>query len=175
MTNLHYILFLFFSLSVIFTQTTQRDYNDELRYQNDAINAMKKEMEELRSKIQKANTNEITTTRRITNLDEEIALVNRFVQSLKNEEKRTKDRILVIEKNIRSKEEELELLRLRYEQRVINTYMQGRLSQLEKVLSSTSWRQAVYRTQYLKIISEIEQEMTKKIESLLLQLSLIHI
>lgn len=171
MTNLHYILFLFFSLSVIFTQTTQRDYNDELRYQNDAINAMKKEMEELRSKIQKANTNEITTTRRITNLDEEIALVNRFVQSLKNEEKRTKGRILVIEKNIRSKEEELELLRLRYEQRVINTYMQGRLSQLEKVLSSTSWRQAVYRTQYLKIISEIEQEMTKKIESLLLQIS----
>ena len=104
-------------------------------------------------------------------MDEEIALVNRFVQSLKNEEKRTKGRILVIEKNIRSKEEELELLRLRYEQRVINTYMQGRLSQLEKVLSSTSWRQAVYRTQYLKIISEIEQEMTKKIESLLLQIS----
>ena len=71
-----------------------------------------------------------------SNLDEEIALVNRFVQSLKNEEKRTKGRILVIEKNIRSKEEELELLRLRYEQRVLNTYMQGRLSQLEKVLSS---------------------------------------
>ena len=122
---------------MIFTQTTQRDYNDELRYQNDAINSMKKEMEELRSKIQKASTNEITTAKRITNLDEEIALVNRFVQSLKNEEKRTRDRILVIEKNIRSKEEELELLRLRYEQRVINTYMQGRLSQLEKVLSST--------------------------------------
>ena len=96
MTNLHYSLFLFFSFSVVFTQTTQRDYNDELRYQNDAINSMKKEMEELRSKIQKANTTEITTAKRITNLDEEIALVNRFVQSLKNEEKRTKDQVLSV-------------------------------------------------------------------------------
>ena len=121
MTNLHYILFLFFSFSVVFTQTTQRDYNDELRYQNDAINSMKKEMEELRSKIQKANTTENTTAKRITNLDEEIALVSKLIQSLKNEEQKTKNRVQILEKEIKSKEEELELLKLRYEQRVVNT------------------------------------------------------
>jgi murein DD-endopeptidase MepM/ murein hydrolase activator NlpD len=46
--------------------------------------------------------------------------------------------------------------------------LKGRVSDLEKVLSSTSWRQAVYRTQYLKIVSSIEQKMTKEIESILL-------
>jgi murein DD-endopeptidase MepM/ murein hydrolase activator NlpD len=46
--------------------------------------------------------------------------------------------------------------------------LKGRVSDLEKVLSSTSWRQAVYRTQYLKIISSIEQKMTKEIKSILL-------
>ena len=30
-----------------------RDYNEELRYQNDAINKMKKEIEELSSKLRK--------------------------------------------------------------------------------------------------------------------------
>ena len=171
MKNLHYILFLFLSFSLIFTQTSQRDYNDELRYQNDAINAMKKEMKALRSKIGKANTNEVTTVKRITNLDEEIALVSKLIQSLSNEEQKTRNRVQVLEKDIKSKEEKLELLRLRYEQRIVNTYRKGRLSQLEQVLSSTSWRQAVYRTQYLKIISEIEQEMTKQIETLLVQIS----
>ncbi|MBE44944.1 MAG: hypothetical protein CMO16_07200 [Thaumarchaeota archaeon] len=152
-------------------QTSQRDYNEELRYQNEAINAMKKEMDDLRTKIRKTNTKEITTAKRITNLDEEIALVSKLIQSLKNEEQKTKNRVQILEKEIKSKEEELELLKLRYEQRVVNTYMRGRLSNLEKVLSSTSWRQAVYRTQYLKVISEIEQEMTKQIESLLIQIS----
>ena len=152
-------------------QTSQRDYNEELRYQNEAINAMKKEMDDLRTKIRKTNTKEVTTAKRITNLDEEIALVSKLIQSLKNEEQKTKNRVQILEKEIKSKEEELELLKLRYEQRVVNTYMRGRLSNLEKVLSSTSWRQAVYRTQYLKVISEIEQEMTKQIESLLIQIS----
>jgi murein DD-endopeptidase MepM/ murein hydrolase activator NlpD len=46
--------------------------------------------------------------------------------------------------------------------------LKGRVSDLEKVLSSTSWRQAVYRTQYLKIVSSIEQKMTEEIESVLL-------
>jgi len=152
-------------------QTSQRDYNEELRYQNEAINAMKKEMDDLRTKIRKTNTKEVTTAKRITNLDEEIALVSKLIQSLKNEEQKTKNRVQILEKEIKSKEEELELLKLRYKQRVVNTYMRGRLSNLEKVLSSTSWRQAVYRTQYLKVISEIEQEMTKQIESLLIQIS----
>ena len=91
-------------------QTSQRDYNEELRYQNEAINAMKKEMDDLRTKIRKTNTKEVTTAKRITNLDEEIALVSKLIQSLKNEEQKTKNRVQILEKEIKSKEEELELL-----------------------------------------------------------------
>ena len=59
------------SFCVLNAQSSQRDYNEELRYQNDAINKMKKEIEELSSKLRKANINETTTSKRITNLDEE--------------------------------------------------------------------------------------------------------
>ena len=150
---------------------SQRDYNEELRYQNDAINKMKKEIEELSSKLRKANINETTTSKRITNLDEELALVNKLIQSLKKEEDLNRNKINILKKDINTKEDELNTLRERYEQRIINTYLKGRVSDLEKVLSSTSWRQAVYRTQYLKIISTIEQKMTKEIEGLLLTIN----
>ena len=156
------------SFCVLNAQSSQRDYNEELRYQNDAINKMKKEIEELSSKLRKANINETTTSKRITNLDEEIALVNKLIQSLKKEETSNRNKVNVLKDRIKTKEDELELLRTRYEQRIINTYQKGRVSDLEKVLSSTSWRQAVYRTQYLKIISSIEQKMTKDIENTLL-------
>ena len=159
------------SFCVLNAQSSQRDYNEELRYQNDAINKMKKEIEELSSKLRKANINETTTSKRITNLDEEIALVNKLIQSLKKEETSNRNKVNVLKDRIKTKEDELKLLRTRYEQRIINTYQKGRVSDLEKVLSSTSWRQAVYRTQYLKIISSIEQKMTKDIENTLLAIN----
>jgi len=163
------LVFLFFG--TVNSQSSQRDYSEELRYQNDAINKMKKEIEELSSKLRKANINETTTSKRITNLDEELALVNKLIQSLNKEENSNRTKVNNLKGRIKIKEDELELLRGRYEQRIRNTYLKGRVSDLEKVLSSTSWRQAVYRTQYLKIISSIEQTMTKEIEGILLTIN----
>jgi len=158
-------------MNLVIGQTVQRDYNEELRYQNDAINKMKKEIEELSSKLRKANISEMTTSKRITNLDEELALINKLIQSLKKEEDINRGKINILKNDITIKENELNIMKNRYEQRVVNSYLKGRISDLEKVLSSTSWRQAVYRTQYLKIISSIEQKMTKEIENLLLRIN----
>ena len=168
MKILNKIILVFLFFGTVNSQSSQRDYSEELRYQNDAINKMKKEIEELSSKLRKANINETTTSKRITNLDEELALVNKLIQSLKKEENSNRTKVNNLKGRIKIKEDELELLRGRYEQRIRNTYLKGRVSDLEKVLSSTSWRQAVYRTQYLKIISSIEQKMTKEIEGILL-------
>ena len=171
MKYLQNIILIHLLLNFLSAQTSQRDYNEELRYQNDAINKMKKEIEDLSSKLRKANINETSTTKRITNLDEEIVLINKLIQSLKKEEKTNKDKINILKANINTKENELSILKKRYEQRVVSTYQKGRVSDLEKVLSSTSWRQAVYRTQYLKVISSIEQKMTKETESLLIKVN----
>ena len=171
MNILNKIILVFLFFGTVNSQSSQRDYSEELRYQNDAINKMKKEIEELSSKLRKANINETTTSKRITNLDEELALVNKLIQSLKKEESSNRTKVNNLKGRIKTKEDELELLRKRYEQRIRNTYLKGRVSDLEKVLSSTSWRQAVYRTQYLKIISSIEQTMTKEIEGILLTIN----
>ena len=158
-------------MNFVFGQNPQRDYDEELRYQNDAINKMKNEIEELSSKLRKTNIIETTTSKRIINLDEELSLINKLIQSLKMEEDATKNKINILKKDIKKKENELNTMKDRYEQRVVNTYLKGRISDLEKVLSSTSWRQAIYRTQYLKIISSIEQKMTNEIEHLLLMIN----
>ena len=168
MKILNKIILLCFFINLVYPQSSKRDYSEELRYQNDAINKMKKEIQKLSSKLRKANINETSTSKRITNLDEELALINKLIQSLKKEENFNRDKVNNLKSRIKTKEDELSLLRIRYKQRIINTYLKGRVSDLEKVLSSTSWRQAVYRTQYLKIISSIEQKMTKEIESILL-------
>ena len=157
-------------LSFVFAQTGKRDYDDELQYQNKVINALNEEIQQLRSKINKAETRERSTVKRISDLDQEISLTEKLIQALKKEEEKTRARIFQLKENIQKNENELEILRARYEQRIVNAYLKGQLTDLERVFSSTTWRQAMYRTHYLKIISEIEQKLTKKIEKLLIEI-----
>ena len=49
-------------------------------------------------------------------------------------------------------------------------YKKGTLSDIEKILSSSSWRQAIYRTKYMGIISDIDQKTQNKIKSLLIDI-----
>ena len=165
------IIFLIFSFQFILAQSDERDYDEELKYQNDAINALKTEINQLRLKIKTAESRERSASTRISSLDEEISLTAKLIRSLKSEEEKTRKRILQLKSDILKNENELESLRARYKKRVVNSYRKGRLTDLEKVFSSTTWRQAIYRTQYLKIISDIEKKLTNQIERLLIQIS----
>ena len=165
------IIFLIFSCQFIIAQSDERDYDEELKYQNDAINALKTEINQLRLKIKTAESRERSASTRISSLDEEISLTAKLIRSLKSEEEKTRKRILQLKSDILKNENELESLRARYKKRVVNSYRKGRLTDLEKVFSSTTWRQAIYRTQYLKIISDIEKKLTNQIERLLIQIS----
>ena len=164
-------IFLIFSCQFIIAQSDERDYDEELKYQNNAINALKTEINQLRLKIKTAESRERSASTRISSLDEEISLTAKLIRSLKSEEEKTRKRILQLKSDILKNENELESLRARYKKRVVNSYRKGRLTDLEKVFSSTTWRQAIYRTQYLKIISDIEKKLTNKIERLLIQIS----
>ena len=165
------IIFLIFSCQFIIAQSDERDYDEELKYQNDAINALKTEINQLRLKIKTAESRERSASTRISSLDEEISLTAKLIRSLKSEEEKTRKRILQLKSDILKNENELESLRARYKKRVVNSFRKGRLTDLEKVFSSTTWRQAIYRTQYLKIISDIEKKLTNQIERLLIQIS----
>ena len=165
------IIFLIFFFQSIIAQSDERDYDEELKYQNDAINALKTEINQLRLKIKTAESRERSASTRISSLDEEISLTAKLIRSLKSEEEKTRKRILQLKSDILKNENELESLRARYKKRVVNSYRKGRLTDLEKVFSSTTWRQAIYRTQYLKIISDIEKKLTNQIERLLIKIS----
>ena len=165
------IIFTFLYFGESFGQSDDRDYEEELRYQNDAINALKTELKQLRLKIKTAESRERSTVNRLSSIDKEISLTNKLIQSLKYEEGKARKTIYQLKEDILKNENELESLRIRYKQRVLKSYKKGNLTDLEKVLSSTTWRQAIYRSHYLKLISNIEKKLTKKIEKVLVDIS----
>ena len=151
-------------------QDDRRDFDSELNYQSSAIDDVKKEIEDTRRKIKAERQKEKTTSRRLSNIDKEISLTNKLFNQLKNELNKTETEIDKLSKGIQANERQLTKLRKRYTQRIVQMYKKGTLSDIEKLLSSSSWRQAIYRAKYMGIISDIDQRTQNKIKSLLIDI-----
>ena len=91
-------IFVFSCVNLIYPQNDDRDFNEELRYQNEATNSLKSEIKKLRSKVKTAESRERTTVNRITSIDKEITLTGKLINSLKNEEEKNKNKNLTIKK-----------------------------------------------------------------------------
>ena len=151
-------------------QDARPAYDAALNYQSGAIDKVKKEIEDTRRKIKSQKQKERTTSRRLSNIDKEISLTNKLYNQLKNELNKSEIEIDKLSKGIKANEEQLSKLRYRYSQRIIQMYKKGTLSDIEKMLSSSSWRQAMYRAKYMGIISDIDQRTQNKIKSLLIDI-----
>ena len=159
-----------FSLVLVHGQTADRDYDKELNYQSKAVQDLKNDIEATRKKLHSEKNREQSTVRTLSNLEEEISLVEKLIKQLKKEESAARADVKKLEKEISQQETELSDLRIRYANRAISVYKKGSLSDIERVLSSTSWRQAVYRTKYQRIISEIDKKLKSRIRSLLMSI-----
>ena len=156
--------------SFIFSQESRRDFESEKDYQSEAINNVRKEIEETRRRIKSEKKKEKSTARRLTNIDKEISLTDKLYAQLKQELGKNEMEIDKLSTAIQANEHQLEILRDRYAVRVVQMYKKGTLADIEKLLSSSSWRQAVYRSKYMGVISNIDQKTQNKIKSLLIDI-----
>ena len=159
-----------FLSGLILAQQSQVDFEKELKQQNSAIQSLRNEIEATKKRIQSENQKEKSSSKRVINLSEEISLLQRLVKEIDKEEKLLVADIARTESQIVKSEVELDSLRVRYGRRLTKMYKKGQLSNLEKILSSTSWRQAIYRTKYLKIISDLDQKTHNTIRFLLIEI-----
>ena len=180
-----FTVFIFFVSFGGYCQSSTQDFDEELDSQKNKIESIKKEIERTKKRILKEEKKEKTVARKVTILGEEIFLINRLlteiekeIQSIRRaitryerEEKNIRTKITKTEEKIAKNEEELSFVRNRYANRAVYTYKRGTLSILEKLLSSTSWRQAVYRSHYLYLISEIESQIQGRLKTLLAEIN----
>ena len=122
----------------VFPQENRRDFDTELDYQSEAIDKVRKEIEETRRRIKSEKKKEKSTARRLSNIDKEISLTDKLYTQLKKELGKTEMEIDKLSKAIQANERQLEILRDRYAARVVQMYKKGTLADIEKLLSSTS-------------------------------------
>ena len=153
----------FLSLSVIFSQTEKIE--KDIQFHNSELDRLREEIANYEKKIKNTSDREKSEIERLNEIDEEISLVRNLIYRLRKEEKIKEKAIILAEVTIEKKESEHTSLVDRYAKRVTYTYKKGRLSDLEKLLDAKSWRQAVYRAKYIKIISEHDRSLVVEIRS----------
>ena len=159
---------LFILLSVISGQTEKIE--KDIQYHNSELGRLRKEIANYERKIKNTSDREKSEIERLNEIDEEISLVRNLIYRLRKEEKIKEKSITQAEVTIEKKESEHTSLVNRYAKRVTHTYKKGRLSDLEKLLDAKSWRQAVYRAKYIKIISEHDRSLADEIRRNLIEI-----
>ena len=159
---------LFILLSVISGQTEKIE--KDIQFHNSELDHLRKEIADYERKIKNTSDREKSEIERLNEIDEEISLVRNLIYRLRREEKIKEKSITHAEVTIEKKESEHTSLVNRYAKRVAHTYKKGRLSDLEKLLDAKSWRQAVYRAKYIKIISEHDRSLADEIRRNLVEI-----
>ena len=146
----------------LFSQTEKIE--SDIKYHSDELNKIRSEISQFEKRISESANREKTEIERLNEIDEEISLVRNLIFRLRKEEK-SKEKLISQAKDIIFQKElkHKELLK-RYSKRIVNTYKKGRLSDLEKLLDSRSWEQAVYRAKYLEIISNYDKSLSSEIK-----------
>ena len=146
----------------LFSQTEKIE--SDIKYHSDELNKIRSEISQFEKRISESANREKTEIERLNEIDEEISLVRNIIFRLRKEEK-SKEKLISQAKDIIFQKElkHKELLK-RYSKRIVNTYKKGRLSDLEKLLDSRSWEQAVYRAKYLEIISNYDKSLSSEIK-----------
>ena len=71
----------------IWGQSSQQDFEKELKAQSSAIESLRNEIEATKKRIQSEDRKEKSTVRKVSNLSEEISLLQRLVKEIDKEER----------------------------------------------------------------------------------------
>ncbi|MBI9073490.1 MAG: peptidoglycan DD-metalloendopeptidase family protein [Melioribacteraceae bacterium] len=143
------LLMLFFVVNVFFAQNT------------DEITENKKELDELRTQItnlQKTLDNKTSSEKKsylaLENINQQNLLLKRLVRKIKREEQNKINEIGRLETEITGYENGIKKLREEYSKYVIWQYKYGKKGELEFLLDSDSFNQAMNRLKYFSSITE---------------------
>ena len=167
----HFFIFLFFLSSFLLSDKNSASIRKDIISQNKELDKLRKDIinveKNLNTKIKQA----ISTTEILINLENKILLTEKLIKSLKKEERYIGELVEITKANIAKKESYISTLREQMSHRVIYIYKNGIPSLAETILTSKNWNEIIYRTKYLKVITEYEKKMITEIETILEELN----
>lgn len=151
------------AFGVILAAQTE-DIDEDIQFHSKELDRLRGEIDDFQKRIKQASIQEKSTRQNLGELDQEISLVRNLLYRLKKEEEAKRRAFVQTESDLAEKQRDYTHLQLRYARRVVDVYKKGLLSDLEILFDSESWRQAVYRTKYLRVISDYDRTLAQRLQ-----------
>lgn len=135
----------------------------ELSRNRSTLEQLKAEINRIQEQISQTKIEEGNITQQIALLDRKMALTARARGLLERERALITREIEQSTKNLGSIRQQLQDLRDLYAQRAVYSYKFGRIKNIQLILSSTSFNQALIRYRYLKLIAENDERTIRSI------------
>jgi septal ring factor EnvC (AmiA/AmiB activator) len=128
------------------------------------LSNLRSEIARLENDLSQKTQNEKESSVALENYNKQAHLLNRVINNLRREEKVNQGEINNLEKEIRSIEDEIDILKDNYAKYVVALYKKGSYNELESIVDAESLRQALVRIQYLHKFSEKRKDDLKELK-----------
>lgn len=156
MVKLSYIiLVLTFFTSISFSQ------NKEIDDKRKSLNDLRNEISKLEQELSENQKKEKISYSNFANLNKQKYYYEKIISTLRAEENSKANQIEKIKSDIKYLEKQIEEIKSQYSKFVVYNYKYGRTSELEAILNSNSFRQAMLRVKYLRDFSNRQQNEIK--------------
>ena len=165
-----YVVFAIFT-SFLLSEKNSASIRKDITTQNKELDKLRKEINLVEKNLNKKIKQAISTTELLINLENKILLTEKLIKSLKKEERYMGELIEMTKTSISKKESYMLIIREQMSKRAIHIYKNGIPSLAETILTSKNWNEIIYRTKYLKVITEYEKQMISEIKTILNELN----
>jgi len=148
-------------------EKSSTDIQQDIDSRNAELQILRNEIQDIEERLIRKNTEAISSTEILIDLENKISLTEKLVRSLHREEQYISGVIQDTEAQIAKMEMRLEKLKRQLTLRLQYLYMHGRPGILETILLSDDWNSAIYRVKYLDVLAEYEKKLRQEMKETL--------
>ena len=160
----HIIISFLLLTSLCFADKTSNEIQEDINNKISELDQLINEINRYEALINEKSKEEDLNNEIITQIDIKIELTEKLIKRLTDEENYLSKQIYKTKENIEKQEQELFVLKNQLKNRLRYLYKYGKSNLLKQITQTSDWNKKIYRSKYLEILNEYENQIKKRIK-----------
>ena len=161
----HVILSILLIINICFGDKTSTEIQEDINSKNNELESLKNEIDRYEVLINEKSKEEKLNNEVINQINKKIDLTEKLIKRLTDEENYISKQIYKTKGNIEKQEQELFVLKNQLKNRLRYLYKYGKSNLLKQITQTNDWNKKIYRTKYLEILNEYENQIKVRIKN----------
>ena len=159
------ILSILLIINICFGDKTSTEIQEDINSKNNELETLKNEINRYEVLINEKSKEEKLNNEVINQINKKIELTEKLIKRFTDEENYISKQIYKTKGNIEKQEQELFVLKNQLKNRLRYLYKYGKSNLLKQITQTNDWNKKIYRTKYLEILNEYENQIKVRIKN----------